>query len=279
MTVTRPGLSRRLLQASIQSMREDAVAWGVPGRLAAALFVAPLAGAIGVAASFADRPLFRFLTREDSLLEWSQFAAYAAAAALAIMCWRALTRAGNHRGALAYLLFALGCLFVAGEEISWGQRIFGWGTPAALEHVNNQRETTVHNMGRLGDIFNVILLCAGLYGVATAWLAARRARRWRDLPWLAVPPLFLTGALFVVLAYKAARFAIFVEPRYGVVKFGEWPELCFASALAVFSFLVWRRLLASARGGRRRSRSITKSRRRDRMLTVRAFLAREQDPT
>ena len=96
-------------------MRHDAVVWRVPGWLAGALFVAPLAGAVGVAASFAHRPLFRFLTREDSLLEWSQFAAYMAAAALAALSWRALARAGGHRGALAYLILALCCLFAAGE--------------------------------------------------------------------------------------------------------------------------------------------------------------------
>lgn len=33
-----------------------------------------------------------------------------------------------------------------GEEISWGQRIFGWGTPASLKEVNAQGEFNVHNL-------------------------------------------------------------------------------------------------------------------------------------
>lgn len=238
-----------MLHASVLSMRDDAAIWGLPGWLAGVLFLLPFAGAVGVVASFAHRPLFRFLTEEDSLLEWSQFAGYTLAAVLSALCWRVLSRAGNHRWALAYLLLAVGCLFVAGEEISWGQRIFGWGTPEALEKVNKQDETTIHNVGRLQEIFNFVLLCGGLYGVVASWLAARRVRPWRDLPWLAVPPLCLTGAFVVLAGYRALRFAIFVEPRYGVVKFGEWPEFCFAGALAVFTFLVWRRLRASPRAG------------------------------
>lgn len=40
------------------------------------------------------------------------------------------------------LLMFLGC----GEEISWGQRIFGWGTPEGLRQHNVQGETTLHNI-------------------------------------------------------------------------------------------------------------------------------------
>jgi hypothetical protein len=43
-------------------------------------------------------------------------------------------------------LLALACVFVAGEEISWGQRIFGWATPEVIADVNVQEETTIHNL-------------------------------------------------------------------------------------------------------------------------------------
>lgn len=33
-----------------------------------------------------------------------------------------------------------------GEEISWGQRIFGWETPQALREINAQNETNLHNL-------------------------------------------------------------------------------------------------------------------------------------
>jgi len=48
-----------------------------------------------------------------------------------------------------YLTLAILFFFVAGEEISWGQRLFNWGTPDWMES-NVQKETTIHNL----EIFN-----------------------------------------------------------------------------------------------------------------------------
>ena len=51
-------------------------------------------------------------------------------------------------------IFLLGLVFVlimgAGEEIDWGHRIFGFGTPASMEKVNVQHEFNIHNL----EIFN-----------------------------------------------------------------------------------------------------------------------------
>lgn len=44
-----------------------------------------------------------------------------------------------------YVTCGLGIL-LAGEEISWGQHFFGWGTPEWLGAVNKQNETNVHNI-------------------------------------------------------------------------------------------------------------------------------------
>lgn len=35
---------------------------------------------------------------------------------------------------------------MAMEEISWGQRLFGWETPAAWAALNHQGETNLHNL-------------------------------------------------------------------------------------------------------------------------------------
>ncbi|MFK7910217.1 MAG: hypothetical protein AB8F34_06395 [Akkermansiaceae bacterium] len=49
-----------------------------------------------------------------------------------------------------YLILAALFFFVTGEEISWGQRIFGWATPDWMAENNVQEETTIHNL----EIFN-----------------------------------------------------------------------------------------------------------------------------
>lgn len=39
----------------------------------------------------------------------------------------------------------LSCLYVAGEEISWGQHIMNWATPDYWADMNDQGETNLHN--------------------------------------------------------------------------------------------------------------------------------------
>jgi len=41
---------------------------------------------------------------------------------------------------------AVVAIFVAGEEASWGQHFFGWGTPEWMAELNKQDETNLHNM-------------------------------------------------------------------------------------------------------------------------------------
>ena len=45
-----------------------------------------------------------------------------------------------------YVLGGMAMVFVAGEEISWGQRIFGFATPDFLMLMNQQKEFNVHNI-------------------------------------------------------------------------------------------------------------------------------------
>jgi len=43
------------------------------------------------------------------------------------------------------LIGALSCLYIAGEEVSWGQHFFHWNTPEYWTEVNRQAETNLHN--------------------------------------------------------------------------------------------------------------------------------------
>jgi hypothetical protein len=144
-------------------------------------------------------------------------------------------------------VFALGCLFIAGEEISWGQRIVGYGTPEELERVNHQGAVTVHNIGGFSQALNGVMLVIGAYGAFAPWLLRRFTRRLpADLTALVAPALFLTPAFLVLFVYKALRFTAFPEPRAAVVSFGEWPEFCLAYALSTFALLERRRLRVAA---------------------------------
>ena len=57
-------------------------------------------------------------------------------------------QSADHRKVVAVFLIGIGIafLFFGLEEISWGQRLFGWNTPAVLEQINDKRELNVHNL-------------------------------------------------------------------------------------------------------------------------------------
>jgi hypothetical protein len=56
---------------------------------------------------------------------------------------------GRHKEARTILLLAaLMFFFAAGEEISWGQRIFGFVTSEAWRDINLQEETNLHNINK-----------------------------------------------------------------------------------------------------------------------------------
>ncbi len=63
------------------------------------------------------------------------------------------------------VIFLLGAIYYAGEEMSWGQHFFGWGTPASWTEFNDQQETNLHNTAAIFDqIPRTLLSLAALIG-------------------------------------------------------------------------------------------------------------------
>ncbi|QIQ86872.1 MAG: hypothetical protein G9473_09380 [Erythrobacter sp.] len=103
-----------------------------------------LAGAGLTILAIADARTFTVLFEEDGPFEYGSALLYfgAAGACLAL--------AGRARGRARLRLWLAGLaalfVFVGGEEISWGQRLLGFGTPDDLAAVNVQGEFTLHNV-------------------------------------------------------------------------------------------------------------------------------------
>jgi hypothetical protein len=231
---------------------EEAAFERVSPRVAGSIFVLPFAATLGLAVAALHPPLFRALVVEDGPLEWAGVLAFAGAFGVAAVLAVTLARAGRRAQATAALALSAGCLFVVGEEVSWGQRLGGWETPGALRNANVQEETTLHNVSGVDEAFRVALLLAGLYG-SCAWLAARRRPR-RAGQLVLAPPLFLASLFVVPLAYYGVRLTLFPSPSYGVAKFSELPELLVASGLLAVLVLSWRRLRAAPLTPRRPGR-------------------------
>jgi hypothetical protein len=56
------------------------------------------------------------------------------------------TAEGKTFRTLWFLVLAIFAFVAFGEELSWGQHIFGFGTPEAFEEINRQKETNIHNL-------------------------------------------------------------------------------------------------------------------------------------
>ena len=67
--------------------------------------------------------------------------------ALGIGCLLAAWRfPGRTRQRWLLVALAIVVLFGAMEEVSWGQRVIGFETPATMEHLNRQGEFNIHNV-------------------------------------------------------------------------------------------------------------------------------------
>lgn len=146
--------------------------------LAAALAVAGTVVSHAAPGYFADR-----FVVEDGFVEWLTVAALAASAVLM------LGRAWRLRGArpplflLVTTMAALVFLFGAGEEISWGQRIFSVETPEWLEARNKQKEMNLHNLVVAGHSVNKLVFSKLLGVVLLVYLiilpaVCRKHPRW-----------------------------------------------------------------------------------------------------
>jgi hypothetical protein len=232
----------------LEAVDEDAAQLGVPPRTVRRFLILPWVGAAVAAASALHRPLFRFLMREDSVLEWTQVLCMASAAVIAAAVALRLRRQGLVVPAVLWAAFAAGCFVIAGEEIAWGQRLLDLETPEALDKINHQGELTGHNIRPVQDTINVIFTAAGFYGTAVAaWFRLRPGGRPSSMVRLLTPPLFLGSLFLIVFGYKGARLLFFHEARYLVVKYGEFVELCLAVAFLSFGWYTLRRLREPAR--------------------------------
>ena len=123
-----------------------------------------------------------YLYQEDGFFESLTAINYFAASLLIALSVRSMRKMENLKEVKNYkfiiitFILILSILFIIGmEEISWGQRIFGWETPTYLTELNYSDETNIHNiftpyfysLYRFFGLFFLISLIAG-------WLFVRR---------------------------------------------------------------------------------------------------------
>lgn len=139
-------------------IREPAPRTGPVSRLGVALVVLAAAQAIiAVGMSLIAHGTYRELVREDGLVEAASALSWLLAAAITLAAL-GLPVVRRARSVLAYGVLAAFFVVSGGEEISWGQRVFGFAGPEDIVELNKQHETNLHNIGSISVYANLFLL-------------------------------------------------------------------------------------------------------------------------
>ena len=175
--------------------------------LAALVAVEVIAAAMCVLAVTSERT-WSMVAQEDGPIEWATFVAFVMAAGWLAIVVRKIRPSWWFQGA-CFLLAAF-CLVVAGEEISWGQRVLGFKPPDVFLERNFQQELNLHNVlmherGLGFELESKHLVMAIVLGFCIAWPLLVRHRRFEVFAPLA-PPFALAplgvGVFAAELTYK-----------------------------------------------------------------------------
>lgn len=136
--------------------------------------------------------------QEDQALEWASFWSFFAASLVFAI---AALRQRRAAGALPWFLAGLTvfCFFVAMEEISWAQRVFGHRPPEYFLAENYQQELNLHNLASR-DLrvwaFRGIVLGYGMLLPLLALISA--SRRLLDRFAIIAPPVALVPSMLAI---------------------------------------------------------------------------------
>lgn len=149
---------------------------------------------IGVALAFINQSYYEgSYAREDGIVEWLTVYALLLSSGL---CFKRVWKLKKQKSILflfCTLIAALIFLFGAGEEISWGQRIFNIHTTEYFAQNNSQQEMNVHNLVVEGKKINKIIfgtglgIAVGFYLLILPWLYRSKAAVKNFVDALAIP--------------------------------------------------------------------------------------------
>ncbi|MEW5757248.1 MAG: tetratricopeptide repeat protein [Pseudomonadota bacterium] len=164
-----------------------------------------------------------YATYEDMYGEWAQFYFFLAAC---LFSFKVALRPSKYRA--FFSLLGVACLYVLLEEVSWGQRLFGFESPDLFKESNLQGETNLHNF--FVGPYDTLLKRAFEYGLCLAFigygllypLLLRRQfspAHWLDKKGLAAPPLYL-WPMFVVAGVLELKPLAFNEAEVAEILIG-----------------------------------------------------------
>jgi hypothetical protein len=132
---------------------------------------------------------------EGGFVEYGTTLTYILAFAFSLPIGNLFIKQNNKILGIVYYLLAIFFLFIALEEVSWGQTFFKWDTPDFMEEVNVQQETSLHNLVwfhySLRDAIIVVSLSIGI----SWWVASslKFTRKFKQFIKYLIPDWYLSS--------------------------------------------------------------------------------------
>lgn len=216
--------------------------WKFPRRIMWGMYAMPFVIALsGVVAALLGKEAYKWFTDEDRFCENGQVLFWFLTFCLSGVMARRLWPQSERFMAVLYVGLCCCLFFLIGEEISWGQRIFGWQTPTDYAAINKQAETNLHNVYGVGRTFKWVYLMIAAYGAIIPLAMWRTAffRKYRDRLSLVIPHYTLLPYFLLPMVWKL--YANLVDPPqrlyFVVEKYSEVMELVLA--MGFFLFMVF----------------------------------------
>ena len=218
------------------SQRKIILMWSIPFIVILVAFLTALMG----------KEMYKLYTGEDRIAETLQIIFYTTALVLCIFITCRIWKQRLTGIGILYIIVCAGLFFLIGEELNWGQRIFGWETSESLKAINKQKETNLHNIYGVGTAFKWIQMVVGAYGSLLPMLV-RGLKRFKPyqqklsyiVPHVTLIPFFLP--LFLWKIYRN-----FFDPPskyyFGIAEFNEVMELNLSIGFTLFMLYQYRRL-------------------------------------
>ena len=146
------------------------------------------------------------------------------------------------------LVLIAGAAYFALEELSYGQHLFGWGTPEGMRELNDQEETNLHNMHAIFDqvprgLLTLGILVGGIVLPLYRWIRSQPLTESARFYWQWPTMDCVTIGLLVILMRP-----IFSLLETDVVNTGETKEQFFALFILLYCISLHNRLRAKAAG-------------------------------
>jgi len=189
----------------------------------------------------------RVFEGELGFVELATFTVLLPGAWFGVYAWRLGHRLPGRALRVWVLMVALGCVYFAGEEVSWGQHLFGWSTPEPVAAINRQGETNIHNIASLFNHRPRHLLELWVFVSVIVWLSGRLANAPAGgaAGWFWPGRLCMPAALMATVVRVPDRLSkydlVTLSPLFEL-EFREWQELYLGAFLCLYLLAIHRRL-------------------------------------